>query len=76
MFEPVSKDNDTKPVIKVIGVGGGGCNAVEHIQDYLAESENEHNVELYAVNTDVQALRKSKVMNTLQIGKNVTRGLG
>lgn len=75
MFEPIYESNQNKPVIKVIGVGGGGCNAVEHMVDSLSEADN-HCVELYAVNTDAQALRKSKVRNTIQIGAKVTNGLG
>lgn len=69
MFEPIKLTNDA--VIKVIGVGGGGGNAVEHMI-----RENIEGVEFFAVNTDAQALRKTAVDNTIQIGSNITKGLG
>lgn len=56
---------------KVIGVGGGGSNAVGRMM-----SEGLEGVEFYVVNTDVQALRASPVPNKLQIGAKLTRGLG
>jgi len=57
--------------IKVIGVGGGGTNAVGRlIQEGLA------GVEFYAINTDAQALAASTVPNKLQIGVRITKGLG
>lgn len=61
--------NPTK--IKVFGVGGGGCNAVNRM--YL---DNIENVELFVVNTDIQHLSKLEVPNKIQIGEKVTRGLG
>lgn len=69
MFEPMVATNE--PVIKVIGVGGGGGNAVEYMV-----LEHIEGVEFFVVNTDAQALRKSQVGQTIQIGSNVTRGLG
>src|SRR3981081_2269320 len=57
--------------IKVIGIGGAGCNAVNRMIEAGVES-----VEFYAVNTDVQALRRCKTENTVQIGTGMTRGLG
>ena len=57
--------------IKVIGLGGGGCNAVNRMIDAGLSG-----VEFYAVNTDVQALRGSKTEQTVQIGSSLTRGLG
>ncbi|HEY8435804.1 MAG TPA: cell division protein FtsZ [Haloplasmataceae bacterium] len=64
-------DFDQIPKIKVIGVGGGGSNAVNRM------IENElQGVEFYAVNTDAQALRISKAENRIQIGRELTRGLG
>ncbi|MBV8171898.1 MAG: cell division protein FtsZ [Candidatus Eremiobacteraeota bacterium] len=57
--------------IKVIGVGGGGCNAVNRMVDTGIRG-----AEFYAINTDVQALKNSRTENTLQIGQNLTRGLG
>src|SRR5512139_641095 len=58
-------------VIKVLGVGGGGGNAVSH----MAQSGIE-GVEFICVNTDAQALKHSKVKTSLQIGCNITKGLG
>lgn len=69
MFEPMVASNE--PVIKVIGVGGGGGNAVEHMV-----IEHIEGVEFFAANTDAQALRKSKVGQTIQIGSSITKGLG
>lgn len=69
MFEPMVATNE--PVIKVIGVGGGGGNAVEYMV-----LEHIEGVEFFVVNTDAQALRKSQVGQTIQIGSNVTKGLG
>ncbi len=57
--------------IKVLGLGGGGCNAVNRMIEAGLSG-----VEFYAINTDVQALRSSKTENTVQIGTNLTRGLG
>ena len=58
-------------VIKVMGVGGGGCNAVNS----MIES-NLSSAEFIAVNTDNQALLLSKANKTLQIGAKLTKGLG
>ena len=58
-------------VIKVLGVGGAGCNAVDHM--LLAGIEG---VDFVCLNTDSQVLKKSKVKTTLQIGTNITKGLG
>jgi cell division protein FtsZ len=58
-------------VIKVLGVGGGGGNAVSH----MAQSGME-GVDFICVNTDAQALKHSKVKSVLQIGCNITKGLG
>ncbi|MFQ3573758.1 MAG: cell division protein FtsZ [Thermodesulfovibrionales bacterium] len=57
--------------IKVIGVGGGGCNAINNMA--LA---NIYGVELIAVNTDKQALERSKAHIKIPIGEQTTRGLG
>lgn len=58
--------------IKVIGVGGGGCNDVNTmITDY-----NIDGVEFIAVNTDAQVLKNSRAAVKLQIGQNLTQGLG
>ncbi|OGR45564.1 MAG: cell division protein FtsZ [Elusimicrobia bacterium GWA2_61_42] len=58
-------------VIKVIGVGGGGGNAVNR----MVEADIRL-VEFVAVNTDAQDLRRSKAPNRIQIGENLTKGLG
>uniref|UniRef100_A0A7S2XJI3 Cell division protein FtsZ n=1 Tax=Attheya septentrionalis TaxID=420275 RepID=A0A7S2XJI3_9STRA len=58
-------------VIKVLGVGGGGGNAVNRMIQTRIEG-----VSFWAMNTDAQALRTSLAPNTLNIGRSVTRGLG
>jgi cell division protein FtsZ len=60
-----------KSIIKVIGVGGGGSNAVNHMY-----KQGIKDVEFVVCNTDVQALKSSPVPNKLQIGVNLTEGLG
>lgn len=57
--------------IKVVGVGGGGCNAVNRMID-----EGLHDVEFIAVNTDAQALQLSNAPAKVRIGDKTTRGLG
>lgn len=69
-FEPVGSQGDDA-LIKVIGIGGGGGNAVEHML-----RENIEGVHFVAVNTDAQALRNSGAETTIQIGANITKGLG
>ncbi len=58
-------------VIKVIGVGGGGGNAVEHMV-----MQNLEGVEFIVANTDSQALKNSSARTVLQLGGNITKGLG
>jgi cell division protein FtsZ len=58
-------------VIKVLGVGGGGGNAVAHMMDSGIDG-----VEFICANTDAQALDNSRVRTSLQIGCNITKGLG
>jgi len=70
MFE-LMDSHSKDPVIKVIGVGGGGGNAVQHMVSAGIEG-----VEYICVNTDVQALKKMDVRATMQIGSSITRGLG
>jgi len=70
MFELVETANQTA-VIKVIGVGGGGGNAVNHM--LKAEIEG---VEFICANTDAQALTASNARNLLQLGNTITHGLG
>ena len=83
-------EEQTGALIKVVGVGGGGGNAVNHMVanmvqqefngNFLGESaidSDEHGkIVFYAVNTDAQALRKSQVQQTVQIGGATTKGLG
>jgi len=57
--------------IRVVGVGGGGGNAVNSMI-----KKGLHSVDFYAVNTDVQALQRNAAPSKIQIGKNLTRGLG
>ena len=62
---------DRSPVIKVFGVGGGGCNAIQRMIDTATS-----NVEFKCLNTDLQALAKYPAENVVELGKNLTRGLG
>lgn len=75
MFQPTYKfempARHTKSIIKVIGVGGGGSNAVNHMYKLGIKD-----VEFIVCNTDLQALNSSPVPNKLQIGTNLTEGLG
>jgi cell division protein FtsZ len=61
----------TEPVLRVVGVGGAGVNAVNR----MIEAEVE-GVEFLAVNTDTQSLEQSAAANRLHIGSDITRGLG
>ncbi|QXO16913.1 MULTISPECIES: cell division protein FtsZ [Vibrio] len=70
MFEPMMEMSD-EAVIKVVGVGGGGGNAVEHMV-----RESIEGVEFISINTDAQALRKTSVSTVIQIGGDITKGLG
>jgi cell division protein FtsZ len=71
MFELMDSYSQSSAVIRVIGVGGGGGNAVEHM---LANSVE--GVEFVCANTDAQALRASTAHTKLQLGNDVTKGLG
>ncbi len=66
----VPADNG-KAVIKVIGIGGGGGNTIQHMIN-----EEVANVDFMVVNTDLQALNSNTAKNRIQIGVNTTRGLG
>ncbi len=70
MFE-LMDTYDQQAVIKVIGVGGGGGNAVDHMV-----GANIEGVDFICANTDAQALKKSRAKTILQIGANLTKGLG
>ena len=67
----IPKANNLQSIIKVIGVGGGGSNAVNHMY-----KQGIKDVEFIVCNTDNQALMNSPVPNKLQIGANLTEGLG
>jgi cell division protein FtsZ len=70
MFELMDSQSKNE-VIKVIGVGGGGSNAVQHML-----GANIEGVDFICANTDAQALKTCSVPVTLQIGTNITKGLG
>ena len=70
MFE-IMDAYSQKAVIKVIGVGGGGGNAVQHMLGADIEG-----VEFVCANTDAQALKNSSVKTVLQLGGDITKGLG
>ena len=70
MFEIMEKDSQ-EAVIKVIGVGGCGGNAIEHMI-----TKNLSGVEFICANTDMQALKKSNAKTILQMGLDITKGLG
>jgi cell division protein FtsZ len=67
----LEEEGRTGTHIKVVGVGGGGCNAVARM-----EAEGLEGVEFYAMNTDIQALNACQVSNKLQLGAKFTKGLG
>ena len=70
MFELMESQQDNA-VIKVVGVGGGGGNAVEHMV-----AENIDGVVFICANTDAQALKNSKAKVLIQLGDELTKGLG
>jgi len=69
----IELDNGTErgAKIRVVGVGGGGGNAVNSMINMGLRG-----VDFFAVNTDLQALERNQASNKIQIGKNLTRGLG
>ena len=71
MFELMDNYSQSSAVIKVIGVGGGGGNALEHML-----ASNVDGVEFVCANTDAQALKNSSARTVLQLGSTVTKGLG
>ncbi|WP_027137175.1 cell division protein FtsZ [Gaetbulibacter saemankumensis] len=72
-FESIAFDlpKNKSNVIKVIGVGGGGSNAINHMFQ-----QGINGVDFYICNTDAQALQNSGVPNKIQLGINLTEGLG
>ncbi|GGD37881.1 cell division protein FtsZ [Malaciobacter pacificus] len=69
MPNKVLSDNVAK--ISVIGVGGGGCNMINHMIN-----EGSHKIDLIAANTDLQVLNISKAPKKIQLGVKLTKGLG
>ncbi|MFC3120952.1 cell division protein FtsZ [Agaribacter flavus] len=70
MFELMDNTSD-EAIIKVVGVGGGGGNAVQHMVTHVIEG-----VDFIAMNTDAQALHNSTATVKIQIGTELTKGLG
>ena len=70
-FEVDNLLNETPQTIKVVGVGGGGGNAVNRIA-----SAGVRSVELICMNTDKQALQRSQASVKIQIGEKITQGRG
>ncbi len=70
-FATIDKEKPMSAVLKVVGVGGGGCNAIESM---IARGLS--GVEYIAVNTDSQVLRSSTATLKVQVGNAITRGLG
>lgn len=68
---PFAIPTDAPRIIKVIGVGGGGSNAVENMYN-----KGIHNVSFVICNTDIQALNHSNIPMKVQLGETVTEGLG
>lgn len=71
MFELVDNAPSSSAVIKVIGVGGGGGNAVNHMVESSIDG-----VEFICANTDAQALKRVAAKTVLQLGSEITKGLG
>ncbi|HAY33676.1 MAG TPA: cell division protein FtsZ [Bacteroidetes bacterium] len=70
-FATIDRSQPMTAILKVVGVGGGGCNAVESM---IKRGLN--GVEYVAVNTDAQVLEKSNAQHKVQIGVKITKGLG
>ena len=70
-FATIDRTGNNNATLKIVGVGGGGCNALESmIRRGLS------NVEFVAVNTDAQALEKNSAHHKIQVGTKITKGLG
>ena len=70
-FATLDRNDSLSAKLKVIGIGGGGCNAIESMIN-----KGLTGVEYVAVNTDAQVLNKSSTTHKIQVGNNLTRGLG
>lgn len=66
-----SMEEEPFAAIKVVGVGGGGCNAVDRMIDSAVQG-----IDFISINTDHQALSRSKAPSRIQVGEKITRGLG
>ena len=63
--------SNNQPKIAVIGVGGGGCNMVNHMIE-----EGSHKIDLIVANTDLQSLHSSKAPKKIELGPKLTKGFG
>lgn len=70
-YDSLSQAAENFAVIKVVGVGGGGSNAVDRMVD-----EGVHGIEFITINTDAQALLHSRAATRIRIGDKLTKGLG
>lgn len=70
-FATIDKEMPMSAILKVVGVGGGGCNAIESMINRGLTG-----VEYIAINTDSQVLNSSSAAHKIQVGSNITRGLG
>lgn len=70
-FATIDKEKTLSAKLRVVGVGGGGCNAIESMM-----KKGLTGVEYVAINTDTQVLEKSHANHKVQVGKNLTKGLG
>lgn len=70
-FATIDRGRPMSAVLKVVGIGGGGCNAIESM---IKRGLN--GVEYVAVNTDAQVLNSSSATHKIQVGTSITRGLG
>lgn len=68
---PTKVLSNNQPKIAVIGVGGGGCNMVNHMIE-----EGAHKIDLIVANTDLQALHSSKAPKKIELGPKLTKGFG
>ncbi len=67
----MDESNGFSAKLKVVGIGGGGCNAINNMVEAGLQG-----VEFVAVNTDIQSLNANKASVKIQIGTKLTRGLG
>jgi len=70
-FATIDRGKAMSAILKVVGVGGGGCNAIESMIKRGLQG-----VEYVSINTDAQVLRSSSAAHKIQVGANITRGLG